>query len=48
MDSVTLPDPVPTIAPSAAAAWCQTADLEGTNKDLKDFCEKALKKYLSK
>jgi hypothetical protein len=39
---------VPTIAPATAAAWCQTADLEGTNKDLKDFCEKALKKYLSK
>jgi membrane peptidoglycan carboxypeptidase len=48
MDPVTLPDPVPTIAPAAAAAWCQSADLEGTNKDLKDFCEKALKKYLSK
>ena len=45
-EAITLPDPVPTIAPATAAAWCQTADLEGTNKDLKDFCEKALKKYL--
>ncbi|MFM8844263.1 MAG: transglycosylase domain-containing protein [Actinomycetota bacterium] len=43
-----IPDPVPTIEPSAAATWCLTANLEGTNKDLKDFCEKALKKYLSK
>jgi membrane peptidoglycan carboxypeptidase len=43
-----IPDPVPTIAPSAAATWCQTANLEGTNKDLKDFCEKALSKYLSR
>lgn len=48
MDAVLPPDPVPTIAPSAAATWCQSADLTGTNKDLKDFCEKALKKYLSK
>lgn len=44
----TIPDPVPTISPAAAATWCQTANLEGTNKDLKDFCEKALRKYLSR
>jgi len=47
-EPIKIPDPVPTIAPSAAATWCQTADLEGTNKDLRDFCEKALKKYLSR
>jgi membrane peptidoglycan carboxypeptidase len=46
--SAPIPDPVPTISPAAAATWCQTANLEGTNKDLKDFCEKALKKYLSR
>jgi membrane peptidoglycan carboxypeptidase len=46
--SAPIPDPVPTISPVAAATWCQTANLEGTNKDLKDFCEKALKKYLSR
>ena len=34
------------IAPSDAAAWCSTADLEGAMKDLKEFCTKALKKYL--
>ena len=47
-DPFKIPDPVPTISPSAAATWCQSADLEGTNKDLRDFCEKALKKYLSR
>ena len=41
-----IPNPVTTIAPADAARWCSTADLEGTNKDLKDFCAKALKKYL--
>ncbi len=41
-----IPNPVPTIAPADAARWCSTADLEGTNKDLKEFCSKALKKYL--
>ena len=41
-----IPDPVATIAPKDAANWCTTADLEGTNKDLRDFCTKALKKYL--
>lgn len=41
-----IPDPVATIAPSDAAAWCSTADLEGAMKDLKEFCTKALKKYL--
>jgi membrane peptidoglycan carboxypeptidase len=46
--SAPIPDPVPTISPATAATWCQTANLEGTNKDLKDFCEKALKKYLSR
>ena len=47
-DPFKIPDPIPTISPSAAATWCQSADLEGTNKDLRDFCEKALKKYLSR
>jgi membrane peptidoglycan carboxypeptidase len=46
VDSFPIPDPVATIAPSDAAAWCSTADLEGAMKDLKEFCEKALKKYL--
>ena len=46
VESFPIPDPVATIAPSDAAAWCSTADLEGTMKDLRDFCEKALKKYL--
>lgn len=41
-----IPNPIPTIAPTDAANWCSTADLEGTNKDLRDFCTKALKKYL--
>lgn len=41
-----IPNPVPTIAPVDAANWCSTADLEGVNKDLKEFCTKALKKYL--
>lgn len=41
-----IPDPVPTISPADAARWCSTADLEGTMKDLKDFCKKALKKYV--
>ena len=41
-----IPEPVATIAPSDAAAWCSTADLEGTMKDLREFCKKALKKYL--
>jgi len=40
-----IPDPIPTIAPGDAARWCSTADLEGTMKDLKEFCAKALKKY---
>ena len=40
-----IPDPIPTIAPIDAARWCATADLEGTMKDLKDFCTKALKKF---
>lgn len=46
VDSFPIPDPVATIAPSDAAAWCSTADLEGAMKDLKEFCTKALKKYL--
>jgi membrane peptidoglycan carboxypeptidase len=46
VESFPIPDPVATIAPSDAAAWCSTADLEGTMKDLREFCEKALKKYL--
>ena len=41
-----IPDPVPTISPSDAANWCATADLTGVNKDLSEFCTKALKKYL--
>ena len=41
-----IPDPIPTIAPAAAATWCATADLTGVNKDLSEFCTKALKKYL--
>jgi membrane peptidoglycan carboxypeptidase len=41
-----IPNPVPTISPAEAARWCSTADLAGTNKDLKDFCTKALKKYV--
>ena len=47
VDSFPIPDPVATIAPSDAAAWCSTADLEGTMKDLREFCTKALKKYLT-
>jgi membrane peptidoglycan carboxypeptidase len=46
VDSFPIPDPVATIAPSDAAAWCSTADLEVAMKDLKEFCTKALKKYL--
>jgi membrane peptidoglycan carboxypeptidase len=45
-ERIPLPDPVPTIAPVDAAKWCSTADLEGTMKDLKEFCTKALKKYV--
>jgi membrane peptidoglycan carboxypeptidase len=41
-----IPDPIPTIAPADAANWCVSADLEGVMKDLKEFCTKALKKYL--
>ncbi|MFM1968409.1 MAG: hypothetical protein RL590_1266 [Actinomycetota bacterium] len=41
-----IPNPIPTIAPAAAASWCATADLTGVNKDLSEFCTKALKKYL--
>ncbi|MEY3715107.1 MAG: hypothetical protein RJB59_910, partial [Actinomycetota bacterium] len=41
-----IPDPIPTIEPAAAATWCATADLTGVNKDLTEFCTKALKKYL--
>ncbi|MBU3692626.1 MAG: penicillin-binding protein [Candidatus Nanopelagicaceae bacterium] len=41
-----IPNPVPTIAPATAATWCATADLTGVNKDLSEFCTKALKKYL--
>ncbi|MGA0113153.1 MAG: transglycosylase domain-containing protein [Candidatus Nanopelagicaceae bacterium] len=41
-----IPDPVPTINPADAARWCSTADLTGVNKDLSDFCTKALKKYV--
>ncbi len=41
-----IPDPVPTISPSEAANWCSTADLDGVMKDLKEFCTKALKRYL--
>ena len=41
-----IPNPVPTIAPIDAAKWCSTADLEGAMKDLKEFCTKALKKYV--
>ncbi len=44
-DVFPIPDPIPTIAPSAAADWCKSADLTGVNKDLTEFCEKALKKY---
>lgn len=40
-----IPNPIPTIAPIDAAKWCATADLEGTMKDLKEFCTKSLKKY---
>ncbi len=46
IERVAIPDPVPTISPADAARWCSTADLEGTMKDLKDFCKKALKKYV--
>ena len=45
-ESLPIPDPVPTISPADAAQWCSTADLEGTMKDLQDFCKKALRKYL--
>ncbi|MEY2872247.1 MAG: hypothetical protein RL526_387, partial [Actinomycetota bacterium] len=45
-EALPIPNPVATIAPSAAAAWCQSADLTGVNKDLSEFCDKALKKYL--
>ena len=45
-EPIPIPNPIPTIAPADAANWCSTADLEGTNKDLRDFCTKALKKYL--
>ena len=45
-DAFPIPDPIPTIAPAAAAEWCKSADLTGVNKDLSEFCEKALKKYL--
>ena len=41
-----IPDPVPTINPADAARWCSTADLTGVNKDLSNFCTKALKKYV--
>jgi hypothetical protein len=46
-EALPIPNPVATIAPSDAATWCQTADLTGVNKDLTEFCEKALKKYLN-
>jgi hypothetical protein len=46
VDAFPIPDPVATIAPSDAATWCTTADLEGAMKDLTEFCTKALKKYL--
>ncbi|MBM3655893.1 MAG: penicillin-binding protein [Actinobacteria bacterium] len=46
VDPFPIPDPVATIAPSDAANWCLSADLEGAMKDLKEFCVKALKKYL--
>ena len=45
-ERIPIPDPVPTIAPIDAAKWCSTADLEGAMKDLKEFCTKALKKYV--
>ena len=45
-ERVPIPNPVPTIAPVDAAKWCSTADLEGAMKDLKEFCTKALKKYV--
>ena len=45
-DALPIPDPIPTIAPADAANWCASADLEGVMKDLKEFCTKALKKYL--
>ena len=45
-ERVPIPDPIPTIAPIDAAKWCSTADLEGAMKDLKEFCAKALKKYV--
>ncbi len=41
-----IPDPVPTVAPIEAARWCASADLEGTMKDLKEFCAKSAKKYV--
>jgi membrane peptidoglycan carboxypeptidase len=41
-----IPNPIPTISPAAAASWCTNADLTGVNKDLTEFCTKALKKYL--
>ena len=41
-----IPNPIPTISPAAAASWCSNADLTGVNKDLSEFCTKALKKYL--
>lgn len=40
-----IPDPVPTLSPVEAAQWCSTADLEGTMKDLKEFCARSLQKY---
>jgi membrane peptidoglycan carboxypeptidase len=45
-EALPIPDPIPTITPADAANWCTTADLEGVMKDLKEFCTKALKKYL--
>ncbi len=45
-EALPIPDPIPTIAPADAANWCASADLEGVMKDLKEFCTKALKKYL--
>lgn len=44
-ESLPIPDPIPTISPVEAAQWCSSADLEGTMKDLKEFCAKSLKKY---
>lgn len=40
-EQIPIPNPVPTIAPAAAAQWCLQADLTGIAKDLADFCSRA-------